>query len=143
MGYCTRSSVYCYFLIFLISLIKYDGDTAIDKKTFTAMIKRYLVQLKKELEKTKPDRVKAFQAEAQAYIGEILKDFGNCEFYHGQIDYDVQEHKLEAMKQECKEAGGDPETVKPLQEQIVVLRWIDGSIPTFHFFTDGMRSEKC
>lgn len=88
------------------------------------MAKRYLIQLKKQLEKTNPDRVKQFQTEAQAYIGEVLKDFGNCEFYHGQIDYDQLEHKVEALKEEAKMNGEDPETVKSPQEMIVVLHWI-------------------
>ena len=46
------------------------------------------------------------------------------------------------MKAKAEAAGKDASGLNHLQEMIVVCEWVDGIKPTFHFFKDGMYTER-
>ena len=71
------------------SLVAYAGDTALDKKTFTALIKKYVKQVRGYLKENNPEREKAFVEEMNTYIAGVLKAFNEYDFYHGTVDYDA------------------------------------------------------
>ena len=68
------------------SLVAYAGDTALDKKTFTALIKKYVKQVRGYLKENNPEREKAFVEEMNTYIAGVLKAFNEYDFYHGTVD---------------------------------------------------------
>ena len=55
--------------------MQYADDTALDKKTFTAMMKKYVKQVRMLLKETNPSREEAFVNEMNEYIKTILKNF--------------------------------------------------------------------
>ena len=57
------------------SLVAYAGDTALDKKTFTALIEKYVKQVRGYLKENNPEREKAFVEEMNTYIAGVLKAF--------------------------------------------------------------------
>lgn len=71
------------------SLMQYADDTALDKKTFTAMMKKYVKQVRMLLKETNPSREEAFVNEMNEYIKTILKNFKDYDYYHGTCDYDA------------------------------------------------------
>lgn len=105
------------------SLIKYEGDSALDKKTFMALIKRYLMQMKSYLS-DKPERFEIFKTEAQAFIKKVTEDFGNFDFYHPQIDYDKMDKIVHNLKEKATEEGKDPEKVLAPQEMIIPVEYV-------------------
>ena len=46
------------------------------------------------------------------------------------------------MKEKAEAAGKDTSGLSHLQEMIVVCEYVDGVKPTFHFFKDGMYTER-
>ena len=71
------------------SLIQYADETALDKKTFTAMIKKYVKQVRMLLKDTKPEREEPFVNEMNEFIKKVLKNFNDYDYYHGTVDYDA------------------------------------------------------
>ena len=71
------------------SLMQYADDTALDKKTFTAMMKKYVKQVRMLLKETNPSREEGFVNEMNEYIKTILKNFKDYDYYHGTCDYDA------------------------------------------------------
>ena len=71
------------------SLIQYADETALDKKTFTAMIKKYVKQVRMLLKDMKPEREEPFVNEMNEFIKKVLKNFNDYDYYHGTVDYDA------------------------------------------------------
>lgn len=135
------TSRFCFDLILCSSLMQYQDDTALDKKTFTAMMKRYVKQVRMHLKDTNPEREEKFVAEMNDFVKKVLKDFKDFDYYHGTVDYDAMEEKIDEMKTKAEAAGKDASGLTSLQEMIIVCEWVDGMKPTFHFFKDGMYTE--
>ena len=127
---------------FTCSLNQYVDDTALDKKTFTAMIKKYVKQVRMHLKETNPAREEAFVNEMNEFVKKVLKNFNDYDYYHGTVDYDAMEEKVNEMKAKAEAAGKEAAGLTTLQEMIVVCEWVDGIKPTFHFFKDGMYTER-
>ena len=121
--------------------MQYQDDTALDQKTFTAMMKRYVKQVRMHLKDTNPEREEKFVAEMNDFVKKVLKDFKDFDYYHGTVDYDAMEEKIDEMKTKAEAAGKDASGLTSLQEMIIVCEWVDGMKPTFHFFKDGMYTE--
>ena len=136
----TTSMFYLRTLIF--SLNQYVDDTALDKKTFTAMIKKYVKQVRMHLKETNPGREEAFVSEMNEFVKKVLKNFNDYDYYHGTVDYDAMEEKVNEMKAKAEAAGKEASGLSSLQEMIIVCEWVDGVKPTFHFFKDGMYTER-
>ena len=66
--------------------MQYADETALDKKTFTAMIKKYVKQVRMLLKDTKPEREEPFVNEMNEFIKKVLNDY---DYYHGTVDYDA------------------------------------------------------
>lgn len=75
--------------LLISSLLQYTDETALDKKTFTAMIKKYVKQVRMLLKETNPSREEAFVNEMNEWVKKILKNFGDYDYYHGTVDYDA------------------------------------------------------
>lgn len=112
-----------------------------DKKTFTAMMKKYVKQVRMQLKETNPEREEKFVADMNEFVKNILKNFKDYDYYHGTVDYDAMEEKIDEMKSKAEAAGKDASGLTHLQEMIIVCEWVDGMKPTFHFFKDGMYTE--
>ena len=69
--------------------MQYAEHTAVDKETFTAMMKKYVKQVRMLLKETNPSREEAFVNEMNEYIKTILKNFKDSDYYHGTCDYDA------------------------------------------------------
>ncbi|KAK8825654.1 hypothetical protein WA577_000825 [Blastocystis sp. JDR] len=123
------------------NLMQYADDTALDKKTFTAMMKKYVKQVRMLLKETNPSREEAFVNEMNEYIKTILKNFKDYDYYHGTCDYDAMAEKCDEMKAKAEASGKDASGLTHLQEMIVICEYVDGMKPTFHFFKDGMYTE--
>lgn len=133
--YAQHSKVIC-------SLLQFTDETALDKKTFTAMIKKYVKQVRMYLKENKPEREEAFVSEMNEFIKKILKDFKDYDYYHGTVDYDAMEDRVNELKAKAEAAGKDASSLTHLQEMIVICEYVDGVKPTFHFFKDGMYEEQ-
>ena len=83
--------------------MQYQDDTALDKKTFTAMMKRYVKQVRMHLKDTNPEREEKFVAEMNDFVKKVLKDFKDFDYYHGTVDYDAMEEKIDEMLKAKKE----------------------------------------
>ncbi|KAI8326195.1 translationally controlled tumor-associated [Martensiomyces pterosporus] len=93
------------------------SQTSFDKKSYMTYIKGYLKELAAKLKETNPERVEAFQKEAQDLVKKIVKNIGDYEFYVG-----------ESM---------DPDGM------VALLNYReDGITPYFTFFKDGVKAEK-
>jgi len=92
-------------------------QTQYDKKAYMAHIKAYMKRLLEHLKVNNPERVEAFQKEAQEFVKKVLGKFEEYEFYTG-----------EQM---------DPEAM-------VALKFYseDGITPFFYFWKDGLKEEK-
>lgn len=69
--------------------MQYADETALDKKTFTAMIKKYVKQVRMLLKDTNPEREEPFVNEMNEFIKKVLKNFNDYDYYHGTVDYDA------------------------------------------------------
>lgn len=58
--------------------------TSFDKKSFLTYLKGYMKAVKGKLEKSKPDRVEAFEKGASAFAKKIIANFKDYEFYVGE-----------------------------------------------------------
>ena len=123
------------------NLLQYADETALDKKTFTAMMKKYVKQVRQSLKEKNPEREQKFVDEMNEFIKKILKDFKDYDYYHGTVDYDAVEEKINDMKASIEAQGKDASGLTSLQEMVIICEWVDGTKPTFHFFKDGMHSE--
>ena len=106
------------------------------------MIKKYVKQVRMHLKETNPGREEAFVSEMNEFVKKVLKNFGDYDYYHGTVDYDAMEEKVNEMKAKAEAAGKEAAGLTSLQEMIVVCEWVDGVKPTFHFFKDGMYQER-
>ena len=106
------------------------------------MIKKYVKQVRMHLKETNPGREEAFVSEMNEFVKKVLKNFGDYDYYHGTVDYDAMEEKVNEMKAKAEAAGKEAAGLTSLQEMIVVCEWVDGVKPTFHFFKDGMYTER-
>merc|ERR1712054_737606 len=87
------------------------------KKQYQTWLKGYMKKLLDHLKANNPDRVAAFQKEAQAYAKKILSNFADYDFYTG-----------ESLSADA---------------QIILLHYgDDGMSPTFYFWSDGLVEEK-
>jgi len=59
-------------------------STSFDKKSYLTYLKGYMKAVKAELQKSKPDRVDAFEKGAAAYAKKIVANFKDYEFYTGE-----------------------------------------------------------
>ncbi|KAJ7682757.1 translationally controlled tumor protein [Mycena polygramma] len=59
-------------------------STTFDKKSFLTYLKGYMKSVKSELQKTKPDRVDAFEKGAAAFAKKVVANFKDYEFYTGE-----------------------------------------------------------
>ena len=92
-------------------------ETSFDKKSYMAYIKGYMKTLKDRLETENPERVEAFQANAQTFLKKMIAKFSDLQFFVG-------------------ESGN--------YEGIVILAlWEDsGEEATFYYWKDGLHGEK-
>eukprot|EP00008_Paramoeba_atlantica_P010645 CAMPEP_0201477030 /NCGR_PEP_ID=MMETSP0151_2-20130828/2132_1 /ASSEMBLY_ACC=CAM_ASM_000257 /TAXON_ID=200890 /ORGANISM="Paramoeba atlantica, Strain 621/1 / CCAP 1560/9" /LENGTH=168 /DNA_ID=CAMNT_0047857631 /DNA_START=98 /DNA_END=604 /DNA_ORIENTATION=+ len=92
-------------------------ETNFDKKTFMTYIKGYVKKVLGYLKENKPDRVAAFQSEAQAFVKKILGNFKEYQFFLG--------------------------PAMDTQAMVVLCDWAeDGVTPRFYFWNDGLIYEK-
>jgi len=92
--------------------------TPFDKKSYQIYIKGYMVELKKRLTETKPNRVDAFMKGAQSRVKWILQNFDDLQFYTG-------------------------ENMNPEGMAVILGYREDGMTPYLCFFKDGLIEEKC
>merc|ERR1712055_819911 len=57
------------------------------KKTYQGHLKEYFKSVKQHLQKTNPERVDAFMAEAKVAAGKLLKKVGDCCCYNGENQF--------------------------------------------------------
>eukprot|EP01088_Endostelium_zonatum_P020458 TRINITY_DN7559_c0_g1_i1.p1 TRINITY_DN7559_c0_g1~~TRINITY_DN7559_c0_g1_i1.p1 ORF type:complete len:165 (+),score=52.14 TRINITY_DN7559_c0_g1_i1:55-549(+) len=88
--------------------------TSYDKASYMKHIKAYLQKLKKKIQENGGD-VKAFEEGCKKYVGDLVKNFSECNFYVGE---------------EMKDGG-----------MVIIERW-EGETPFLYFFKDGVREEK-
>ena len=70
--------------------LKQNADeTALEKKNYTSMIKKYVKQVRMLLKDTKPEREEPFVNEMNEFIKKVLKNFNDYDYYHGTVDYDA------------------------------------------------------
>jgi uncharacterized protein with GYD domain len=93
-------------------------ETSFDKASYGAYLKGYMGKVLKHLEEKKPDRVAAFKAGAKEMGTWIMSNFNDFTFYTPK-SYDM--------------------------DNSLILSYIDGEdlSPTFVYFMDGLRGEKC
>ncbi|CCM01591.1 uncharacterized protein FIBRA_03651 [Fibroporia radiculosa] len=92
-------------------------STQFDKKTYLAYLKGYMKVVKTELQKTKPERVEAFEKGAQAFAKKLVANFKDYEFYTG-------------------------ESMNP-EGMVALLNYReDGITPYFTFWKDGLKEVK-
>lgn len=93
-------------------------ETGFDKKTYIAYMKDYMKAVKSNLEKTNPERVDKFMADAGPAVKKIVADFKNFQFFTG-------------------------ESMNP-DGMVGLLNYRpDGVTPYMLFFKDGLIVEKC
>lgn len=88
-------------------------ETNYDKASYMAHIKGYMKALLEKIEDA--DAKKAFQANASAFVKQVLKDIGDYQFF-------IPEGNEE-----------DPDN-----GMIVLCRW-DGETPVFYYWKDGLK----
>ncbi|KAF9268024.1 translationally controlled tumor-associated [Marasmius fiardii PR-910] len=92
-------------------------STIFDKKSYLSHLKSYMKAVKEHLQKTKPERVEAFEKGAAAYAKKIVANFKNFEFYTG-------------------------ETMN-VDGMVALLNYReDGTTPYFTFWKDGLKEVK-
>jgi hypothetical protein len=93
------------------------SPTNFDKKNFMTYIKGYMKRLLERIKAKNPERVDAFQKEAQEFVKKVLANFKDYDFYLG------PSNDVEAM--------------------VVLSTWAeDGVTPYFYFWKDGLEQEK-
>lgn len=93
-------------------------ETVFDKKSYGTYLKAYMGKILEHLTKNKPDRVEAFKVGAKAMGSWIMSNYGDFTFYTPK-SYD--------------------------SENSIILSYFekDAETPTFVYFLDGLRTEKC
>jgi len=91
--------------------------TQFDKKAYLTYLKGYMKKLKEHLARDNPERVPAFEKNAQNFAKKIVADFKNYEFYTG-----------ESMD---------------VEGMVALLNYReDGVTPYFVFWKDGLKEQK-
>ena len=90
-------------------------ETGFNKKSYQVYIKEYMGKVLAHLEKTKPDRVADFKANAKVAIKKVLENFKEYQFFIG-------------------ESGNQ-------DGMVVLVEWKE-EIPYLYYFRDGLLEEK-